>query len=82
MAEESAQPLVPYNRARRGFWNALDRLVTDALVGALEMIVLHVAADCPPQVPLPHEHHTVEAFRLDREHEAFRVRVQVRAPAC
>ena len=57
------------NCSVRAFWNAVNERVVQALMRALSVIVLHVLIDRTPEVPFAEEHHSIETFRLDREHE-------------
>ena len=61
------------------FWNPINQLITQALMGALEVIVLHVLIHHPTQMPLTYKYHMAKAHRLDREDESFCVRIQIRA---
>ena len=66
-------PTVRVRRARR----AIDQHVPESLMVPLCVVVAHVLRNRTPKVPLAQRHDPVEAFRADRQHEAFRVRVQI-----
>jgi len=45
---------------------------------SLMVIVFHVFRDRSPEVALAEDHQSTQALGFDREHETFRVRVQIR----
>ena len=50
MTEDSTKPLLSDNRACSVLWNPVDQPVVQSLVRSLEVIVLHVLRDRPPEV--------------------------------
>jgi hypothetical protein len=55
----------------------LDQLIAKALVIALSMIVDDEFGDSLTQRRLPDEDHPIQAFFLDRAHEALGIRIQI-----
>jgi hypothetical protein len=74
VTEDAAQPFASGNRPWGEFWNPIDQPVADTLVAPLQVIMLHVARNRSPQVPLTEQDDPVEALRLDREDEAMNLR--------
>ena len=52
MIEQSAQACVSAKSSSRAFWNPINQLISQALMGALEVIVLYVLVYRPAQMPL------------------------------
>jgi hypothetical protein len=78
VAQDAAKAFTPRDRCsgidvlvgRR--WDRGDQPVVEALVVALEMVVLDELRDRDTQMALTERNELVEAFGLDRQHEAFR----------
>ncbi len=62
----------------RVLWNPINQLIAQALMGALKVIVLHILVYRPTQMPLTYKYHSAKALGLDRQDEAFCVRIQIR----
>jgi hypothetical protein len=83
VVQEAAEALAARDRpsgigvivGRRG--DRRDQSVVEALVVALDIVMLDELRDREPKVALAEGNEFVEAFALDREHEAFRKRVQI-----
>jgi hypothetical protein len=54
-------------------------LVVEALMVALEVVVLDELGDGEAEMPLPEQHELVEALGLDRQDKPLGERVEVRA---
>ena len=77
--QEPAEPFAPKDGRvvvrRRG--RCRDQVVLEALMVALDVVVLDELDDRAPKVPLAKRDHLAQALRLDRQDEALRVCVQV-----
>jgi hypothetical protein len=74
---ESLTPLHPCFLHRQS-GSGLEQSVLDALVIALRVIVHYEFGDGTTQRSLPYENHSLQAFLLDRAHEALRMGIQIR----
>lgn len=80
--EQPAELIAPLHRPGRTVarLRLLDSLVLQSLMGSIEVIVLGVLIDDPPQVSFAQRDHPIETLRLDREHQSLRVSVHAPAP--